>query len=75
MTIVLIVLYIIGAYGLFMLVTYALAKVLFPKMEDVAERPRGLTLHQLRHLTPRIPERVQKFAAKQKHKKLAVFGH
>jgi len=71
MTIVLVVLYLIGAYGLFMLVTYALAKVLFPKMDEHTARPRGLTLHQLRHLTPRIPERIQKFAAKQKHKKLA----
>jgi len=70
MTIALVVLYIIGAYGLFMAVTYALAKVLFPKLEEIEDRPR-LTLRQLRHLTPRVPERIQKFASKQKHKRLA----
>lgn len=71
MTIVLIILYIIGAYGLFMLVTYALAKVLFPKVDENPIRPNTLHLHQLSHLTPRIPERIQKFAVTQKHKKMA----
>lgn len=73
MTILLVILYIIGAYGLFMLVTYALAKVLFPKTDDLTAKSKGLTLHQLKHLniTPRIPERIQKFAAKHKHKKFA----
>jgi hypothetical protein len=70
MTIALIVLYIIGAYGLFMGVTYALAKVLFPKLEDTRNF-KGLTLRQLSHLNPRIPERIQKFTSKQKQRKLA----
>lgn len=72
MDILLIFVYIVGAYTVFLGLSYLLVKILFPKLEeDGSATPASLRWRQLRRLTGlsmNVPQRIKRFTEKRYRK-------
>lgn len=72
MDILLIFLYIVGAYAIFLGLSYLLVKVLFPRLEeDGSSTPSRLHWHQIRRLTSlsmNVPQRIKRLTEKRYRK-------
>ena len=73
MNILIVMLYLVGAYGLFMAVTYVLAKFLFPKVEeDNEQKTKRLQINQLKKkFPPKVSSKMKQLKKNEGEEKLA----